>query len=551
MEREISKMRTRFDAATAAVVVALSLLGCAGPDYDVLITGATLIDGTGAPGVPGDLAIRGDSIVAIGKLTGRARRTIDATGLVVAPGFFDLHSHSEYDRLKDGRGPSFSLQGITTEIFGEVVSMGPVGGKMEPDGQLPEGPSWTSFGGFLDTLQRRGTAANFGSYLGTGGVRAYVVGYDNRPPTTAELDSMRGMVKQAMAEGALGISSGLSYAPNIYMTTGELVALAREAAAAGGIYATHVRTINGQDPDAIREAVTIADSAKIPVHLFHLNSVASIHAPKFLTIIDSARARGVPITADSYTYTWGITGLADYLPSWVLDGGTDSMMARLANESLRPRIAWGFKHEEPFYAVVGWDKVRLGVGDSTVNGKLVSEVAAERGVSGDQAYMDVVLAQRGEGILIDWNNEEASLRSVLAMPYVAGGTDGAAINLSLPQTWPLLHPRLLGTFPRWLGRYVREEKLMSLEEAVRRLTSLPASITKLTDRGRLEVGLAADVVVFYPATIIDRATFPDPNHYSEGIRWVFVNGVAVVDSGVPTTALPGRALRGRGYRPPN
>jgi len=537
-------------ACRLTILLALTAAGCAGaPEYDVVIRGGTLIDGTGAPGRIADVALRGDSIVAVGAVTGRASRTIDAGGLVVAPGFFDLHSHSEYDRLEDGHGPSFSLQGITTEIFGEDMSMGPQGGKRGPDLFRPDvAVTWRTLGGFLDTLAARGTAANFGSYLGTGAARAYVMGFEDRPPTAAELDSMRAVVREAMAEGALGVSSGLSYVPNIFASTVELIALAREAARAGGIYASHIRTINGKDPGAVREAVTIADSAGLPVHLFHLNSVASTNAPAFLAIMDSARARGVRITGDSYTYTWGITGLADYLPSWVLSGGVDSMLARIANPALRPRIKWGFQHEEPFYALVGWDKVRLGVADSAVNAKLVSEVAAERGISGDDAYLDVVLAAKGVGLLIDWNNEEATLRQVLQAPYVAGGTDGMAVNLSRPQQWPLLHPRLLGTFPRWLGRYAREEGLMSLEEAVRRLTSLPASITGLTDRGRLVAGLKADVVVFDPATIIDRATFEDPNHYAEGMRWVFVNGVAVVADGAVTEALPGRALRGAGYR---
>ncbi|MGE0443155.1 MAG: amidohydrolase family protein [Gemmatimonadales bacterium] len=530
-------------------VVAAALTGCGGPEYDVLIRGGTVIDGSGSPGRTTDVGLRGDSIVAIGTLAGRAARTIDATGLVVAPGFFDLHSHSEYDRLDDGHGPSFSLQGITTEVYGEDMSMGPLGGKRGPDQLRPDLPMpWSTLGGFLDTLAARGNAANFASYLGTGAVRAFVMGYDDRPPTPAELDSMRAVVRHAMAEGALGVSSGLSYVPNIFASTAELIALAREAAAAGGIYASHIRTINGKDPGAVREAITIADSARLPVHLFHLNSTSSVNAAAFLAIIDSARARGVRITADAYTYTWGITGLTDYLPSWVLAGGTDSMLARLADRALRPRISWGFRHEEPFYALVGWHNVRLGVADSTVNGKLVSEVAAARGIPGDDAYLDVVLAAKGVGLIIDWNNDEATLLEVLRAPYVAGGTDGMPVDLGRPQQWPLLHPRMLGTFPRWLGHYARDEHLMSLEEGIRRLTSFPAGIIGLADRGRLAPGLKADVVVFDPDSLIDRATFEDPNHYAEGMRWVFVNGVAVVADGAVTDALPGRALRGPGYR---
>ena len=535
----------------ATLVVILGLSACR-PQFDLVIRGGTLIDGSGAPGVTGDLAIRHDSIVAIGAISGRATRTIDATGMVVTPGFFDLHSHSEEGRLHDGHGPSFSLQGITTEIFGEDVSMGPVGGKREPDSFLnPVGITvdWTTLGGFLSALERRGSAANFGSYLGTGSVRAYVMGYGTEAPTAAQLDSMKSVVRTAMGEGALGVSSGLSYAPNIYMTTADLIALAKEAAAAGGIYATHIRTINGEDPAAVREAITIGDSAKIAVHFFHLNSVSSVKAAGFLPIIDSALARGARLSADAYPYTWGITGLADYIPTWAHAGGGDSLLARIVNPAARARIKATFATMEPFYAKVGWDKVRLGVGDTTINGKLVTEIGRLQRKSPEDAYLDAVLAAKGVGIIIDWNNDDSTLRQVIAKPYVGGGTDGAAIDLGRPRQWPLHHPRMLGTTAKWFRQYVRDEQLMSIEEGVRRLTSLGAAVTGLTDRGMLAVGKKADVLVWDPKGLVDRTTFEEPDHYAEGIRFGFVNGVAVVDSGKPTDALPGRALRGRGYRP--
>ena len=534
----------------ARLMALLGLLAGCGPRYDIVIRGGTLIDGTGRPGVKGDLAIRHDSIVALGAVSGRSTRTIDATGMVVTPGFFDLHSHSEYDRLANGRGPSGSLQGITTEIFGEDASMGPLGGKREPDPffELKNVKAgWTTLGGFLDTLARRGSAANFASYLGTGTVRAFVMGYGQQPPTPAELDSMRSVVRQAMADGALGVSSGLSYVPNVYMSTAELTALAREAARAGGIYATHIRTINGQDPGAVREAIAIADSARIPVHFFHLNSVASTNAARFLAIIDSARQRGVELSGDSYPYTWGITGLPDYIPSWAHAGGLDSLLRRLTIPAMRARIKATFTTMEPFYARVGWDKVRLGVPDPRINGKLVTEAGKLEGKSPEDAYLDAVLDAKGAGLLIDWNNDDSTLRQVIGEPYVGGGSDGMAIDLKGPAEWPLLHPRLLGTMPKWIRQYVREEKLMSLEEAVRRLTSLGAGVTGLTDRGTLAVGKAADLLVWDPERFADKATFEDPNHYAEGMKYVFVNGVAVVEEGKPTAALPGRALRGPGY----
>ena len=381
-------------------------------------------------------------------------------------------------------------------------------------------------------------------------MRAYVVGYQNREATAAEIAAQARLVREAMAQGAMGVSSGLSYVPNIYMSRAELTALAQEAGLAGGIYATHARTINGQDSNALREALAIGRDAGVPVHFFHLNSIVSWSTAAFLPIIEEARRSGLQVSADAYPYTWGITGLSDYLPSWVLEGGREAMLDRLRDPEQRKRIIKGFTTEPPFYATIGWENVRLGVNDPRVNAKLVTEVAAQRRVSPQDAYMDVVLEQRGHGLIIDLNNREDTLREVMRQPYVAVGTDGVAVDLDAPHALvPLLHPRVVGTFPRWLGQYVRAERLMTLEEAVRRMTSLPASILGLQDRGVLAAGKFADVVVFDRRTIADRATFKDPNHYSTGVRYLFVNGVMVVDEGRPTNALPGRALRGKGYKP--
>lgn len=523
-------------------------------DYDVILRGGTLVDGSGLPGRVADLAIRGDRIVEIGNVAGGALRTIDARGLIVAPGFIDMHNHSDEVRLIAPRGPSFSLQGVTTEVWGEDKSMGPLGGNREnsPEWAGRIEPTWKTLGEFLTVMETKGSAANFCSFVGSGSVRAYVVGYENRAATPEELARERQIVREAMAEGAMGLSSGLSYSPNIYMSTDELIELAKEAAAAGGIYATHARTINGQDPKAIDEAIQIGEQASLPVHFFHLNSIASWSAPTFLPIIDAARKRGLDVTADAYPYTWGITDLPDYLPSWALEGGYQAMLTRLRDPEQRKRIARGFTTEPPFYATIGWRNVRLGVNDAKVNGKLVTEVAAARHVSPEDAYMDVVLEQKGRGLIIDLNNHEDTLRQVMRQPYVAVGSDGSAVDLhALDPAIPLLHPRLLGTFPRWLGKYARTEHLMSTEEAIRRMTSLPASILHLKERGTLAPGKFADVVVFDPRTIIDHATFADANHYSEGVHYVFVNGQTVVDNGKPTQALPGRALRGPGYKPLN
>lgn len=535
----------------ALTLIALGGVAACTPSHDVVIRGGTLFDGTGSPGIVGDIAIDGDRIAAIGRVDGRGDLEIDAEGLYVAPGFTDMHSHSEMPRLMNGgHGPSMAYQGFTAEVYGETVSMGPLGGKRETD--LPnelEG-KWSSLGDFLDYMETQGISVNVISYVGSGGVRANVIGYEDRVPSSEELEEMQEIVRQAMREGAFGISSGMSYVPNIYMKTDELVALVKASAEMGGIYANHARTMNGTDPEAITEAVEVAEQAGSPLHFFHLNSTSSTHADEFLAIIDEARARGMQVTGDSYTYTWGITGLASYIPAWAQEGGREAMLERLRDPEQRKRIAGDFVDEPPYLANIGWHRVRLGVDDPEVNGKLVEEVSEMRQQPPEEVFMDIVLDQGGRGIVIDWNNEEDTLRQVMSQDYVAGGTDGSALDLDWEDLPPLVHPRHLGTVPRWLGTYVRDEGLMSWEEAIRKLAGLPADILSLEDRGTLAEGNFADVVVFDPETINGRATFEDPFHYSVGMEYVFVNGVAVVSEGDYTGELPGRALRGPAYEPP-
>ena len=546
-------MSARQRILTLLVVGLVTACGPAeAPDYDLVIRGGTVIDGSGSPGVIADVAIQGDRIFVVGEVSGSAARTIDASGLYVTPGFIDMHSHSETFRLLNGgHGPSFAMQGFTTEVYGETESMGPLGGMREnelPDELLGK---WETFGEFLDYMEEVGISINVASYVGSGGIRANVMGYDDRPPTADELERMREMVRQAMREGAMGVSAGMSYVPNIYMTTNELAAVVQAGAEMGGIFANHARTMNGTDPEAISEAIAVGEKAGAPIHFFHLNSTSSTEADTFLGLIDEARARGIRVTGDSYTYTWGITGLRDYIPAWAQEGGVQALLERLRDPVERERIAAGFVTEPPYLANIGWHHVRLGVNDPEVNGKLVSEVAALTERAPEEVFMDVVLDQEGRGIVIDWNNEEDTLRQVLAQPYVAGGTDGSSLDLDSENLPPLVHPRHIGTVPRLLGTYVRDEGLLSWEEAIRKLTSLPADILGLDDRGTLTEGNIADIVIFDPATIEDRATFADPFHYPVGMRYVFVNGVAVLDDGEFTRALPGRTIRGPAYVPPS
>ena len=542
-------MRMRHLILSLAIVALTSSCSESQPvDYDLVIRGGTVFDGSGSPGVIGDVGINGDRIVAVGEINGTGARTIDATGLYVTPGFIDMHSHSEtYRLLNGGHGPSFALQGFTTEIYGETESMGPIGGL-----QLNELPDellgkWESFGGFLDYMEEVGISINVASYVGSGGLRAMAMGYDDRPPTDDELEQILELVRQSMREGALGVSAGMSYVPNVYMTTDELATIVAAGADMGGIFANHARTMNGTDSDAIREAIAVGEQAGAAIHFFHLNSTSSTEADAFLAIIDEARERGIKVTGDSYTYTWGITGLRDYIPAWAHDGGLEKMLERLRDPVERERIAATFTTEPPYFANIGWHHIRLGVDNPEVNGKLVSEVASLTERAPEEVFMDVVLDQEGRGIVIDWNNEEDTLRQVLSQPYVAGGTDGSALDLDSENLPPLVHPRHIGTIPRLFGTYVREQGLLTWEEAVRKLTSLPADILGLADRGALQAGYVADIVVFDPESIKDMATFEDPFHYPTGMRFVFVNGTAVVDEGEYTRALPGRALRGPAY----
>jgi N-acyl-D-amino-acid deacylase len=542
-------MHTRH--LTLSLIIVALIISCNQSqsfDYDLVIRGGTVFDGSGAPGAVGDVGVRGDRIVAVGDVNGTGVRTIDASGLYVTPGFIDMHSHSETFRLLNGgQGPSFAFQGFTTEIYGETVSMGPLGGQRRnelPDELLGK---WESFGEFLDYMEEVGISINVASYVGSGGIRANVMGYDDRPPTLDELEQMLELVRKSMREGALGVSAGMSYVPNIYMTSDELASIVREAANMGGIFANHARTMNGTDPDAIREAIAIGEQAGAAIHFFHLNSTSSTEADTFLAIIDEARERGLKVTGDSYTYTWGITGLRAYIPAWAQAGGVDAMLERLRDPVARERIAAGFVTEPPYLANIGWHHVRLGVDNPDINGKLVSEVARLTEQAPEEVFMDVVLEQEGRGIVIDWNNEEDTLRQVLAQPYVAGGTDGSALDLDSENLPPLVHPRHIGTIPRLLGTYVREQGLLTWEEAIRKLTTLPADILGLEDRGTLAEGYLADIVIFDPESIRDMATFEDPFHYPIGMRYVFVNGTAVVDEGEYTRGLPGRALRGPAF----
>jgi N-acyl-D-amino-acid deacylase len=559
--------------AAALIVVFANVAGAAPgaaamPLYDVILSGGHVVDGTGAPWRAADVAILGDRVAAIGDLgAARARRRIDVHGMVVAPGFIDMLGQSEYFLLVDGRAASKVMQGVTTEITGEGGSIAPVNARMIQDDSTMYAhykvwPDWTTLAEYFARLERARPAINLGTFVGAGGVRNYVIGKTDRPATSAELAQMKRLVAQAMDQGALGLSSALQYVPDRFASTAELVELAKEAAKRGGIYITHQRSEGDRLMQSLDEVFTIAAQAHIPAEIFHLKAAFRSNwgqMPEVLRRIEQARARGLDITANQYPYTRAANGLDACLPIWVRAGGTDSMIARLHDPALRERIRRDMDDPHPS----GWENQWAGSGGADgvmlasaihpslkpYQGMTLAAIGKKLGQDPRDVVMDFVARDRAEsGVIISIMNED-DVRAALAHPFISVGTDYPEQAEDGPLSEFSSHPRAWGSFPRILGRYVRDEHLLRLEEAVRKMTSLPAARVGLVDRGTLRPGAFADVTVFDPATIRDVSTFESPRHYATGVRYVFVNGNAVVAEGRLTAERPGRVLRGPGYRP--
>ena len=555
-------------AAAALVLTAPVRAQRSGTLFDVLITGGRIVDGTGAPWFRGDVAIAGDRIAAIGTLTGAAATTtVDATNLVVAPGFIDLLGQSEFNLLVDSRAASKLLQGITTEITGEGSSIAPVNERMMQDaaanaqhfGVLQD---WRTLADYFRRLElRSGPAINVGTFVGAGSIRNYVIGKDDRPAMPAELERMRQLIAQAMEDGALGLSTSLQYVPDRFASTAEIVELAKVAARYGGVYFTHQRSESGQIFESLEEVVRIAEQAAIPAEIWHLKTAYKANhgkMPEVLRRIEAARARGVDVTANQYPYNRASNGLDACLPLWVREGGLDKMLARLKDASQRDRIreemadgtitAW----ENQWYGSGGADGVML---SSVLNpelrkyeGMTLAEIGRAMGKDPRDAAMDLVIADRGESSVIISIMDEADVEAGLKHPLVGVCTDSGARAEDGRLSESKSHPRAWGSFPRILGKYVRDQHVLTLEEAIRKMTSKAAARVHLADRGVLRPGLMADITIFDPATIRDVATFDDPNHYSVGVKQVFVNGRRVVADGKITSERPGRPLHGPGSR---
>ncbi len=539
------------------------------PVFDIVIAGGRIVDGTGAPWFHGDVGIRGDRITAIGDLHEAAATTqVDATNLIVAPGFIDMLGQSEFNVLVDGRAASKIMMGVTTEITGEGRAIAPVNARMIEQDRA----QWDHYGltqdfqtlaGYFVRLETRSRPAlNIGSFVGAGGVRDFVIGRENIPATTTHLDQMRKVVAQAMEEGALGLSTSLQYVPDRFATTEEVIELAKVAHRYGGVYLTHQRSESGQIFESIDEVIRISREAKIPAEIWHLKTAYKANwgkMPGVLARLHAARADGLDVTANQYPYTRASNGLDACLPLWVREGGLDAMLGRLKDPALRERI----KREMEDPNVTGWENQWYGSGGSdgvmvsaVLNPELrkwegltLTEIGKAMGKDPRDALMDLVIADRGETDCIIAIMNEEDVRTALKDPLVAIDTDSGARAEDGPLSESKSHPRCWGTFARILGHYVRDERLLTLEEAVRKMTSRPAARVGLQDRGLLRTGMAADITVFDPATIHDVATFEDPNHYAVGVAHVFVNGEAVVSNGKITNARPGRPLRGPGYKP--
>ncbi len=562
----MSRGRVHWFARLLALLVVTTPTLAEEPPFDLVIRNGRIVDGSGNPWFRGDLAIRGDRIAAVGRVAqdAPARRSIDASGRIVAPGFIDAHAHSDWTLFEDGDAPSKVRQGVTTDVLGEDRSGGPNRGKLPPKVLTIRGKpaSLVSLGDYLDALEKSGTATNVASYVGLGNVWGSVMGDSFDRPTPAQLDEMSAILDEAMRDGALGLSTMLAAPQEMVATTDDLVALCRVVGKHGGIYASHIRSEGLDVLDAIREAIAVGERSGVPVEITHLKIADRAlwgRMSEIVALIDAARARGVNVQANVYPYTRGNNDLASIIPPWAHEGGRDAMLARLKDPTARERLKRDIRTGLPgwynHYLAVGgdWSRMLLSADLTDRNNRfegLTMDAILKRRAAGrtptpdpiDELF-DFLIEEGGSIPTIYAHHTEEDMNLALRQPWCSIGSDGSALAIEGPLRRGHPHPRNFGTFPRILGVYVREKHLLTLEDAVRKMTSLNASKLGLRDRGILRLGAFADVTVFDPDRVIDRSTFEEPFRYGEGIESVVVNGRLVLDHGKPTGDRPGRALR--------
>ncbi|HEX5152120.1 MAG TPA: D-aminoacylase [Parafilimonas sp.] len=542
------------------------ILGCNNnAAYDTIIRNGTIYDGNGGEPFKADIAINADTIAFIGDLKdASAKNEIDATGKAVAPGFINMMGHSEESLFQDGRAQSDIRQGVTTEIFGEF-SMGPLSAKMKEQLQKGQGDikydvTWNTLGEYMNVLEKRGISCNIASFVGTGTIRQYVIGEDDKAPTPQQLDSMKMLVDQAMEEGALGVTNALIYPTDFFAKTDELVALSKEASKYGGMYTSHMRSEGNKFIEAAKELITISKEANIPAEIFHLKAAGKDNWNKMdslISLVDSARNAGLQITADMYTYLAGATGMTSAFPPTLQDGGFGNLWQRLHDPSIRKQMARAMNTnavdwENLYYVAGGADHVLLlSFNQDSLKkytGKTLAEVAKLRNKTPEETAMDLIIDDSTRvGVAYFLMNED-NVKKQVALPWVSFGSDEASYTNEGVFLKSNAHPRAYGNFVRVIGHYVRDEKVVSLQQAIYKLAKLPATNLKLQQRGELKVGNYADVVVFDPATVTDHATFEKPHQYATGVTDVFVNGTQVLRNNDHTGATPGKFIKGPGYK---
>jgi N-acyl-D-amino-acid deacylase len=539
---------------------AVSELHAKDPVYDVIVRHGTIVDGTGNPWFIGDVAIKDDKIVAVARaIPGMARRAIDAKGLVVAPGFIDMHSHSDYLLLEDGHAQSKVRQGVTTDVLGEGNSVGPAKGELAEKRITANGKTfrWSSIGGYLDLIDKEGSSINVATYVGIDNLWECVMGKSYARPTPEQFGKMKELLDEAMREGAFGLSTLLAQPPGLLATTDDLVEFGKVVGKRHGIYSSHVRHEGTDVFASIKEAIAIGERAGIPVDVIHLKIADQKYWGRMnevVKLIEEARQRGVNVQANVYPYTRGNNNLSAIIPPWAHEGGVSKLLERLKDASLRPKlkkditegIAGWYNH----YTAIGGDWSRMLIsGKGAYEGLTMDRVIAAKNKGKTppadplDVLFDLLIEENGSVPTVYAHHTEKDMNLAMMQPWCSIGSDGSAYAIDGPLRRGNPHPRNFGTFPRVLGRYVREQKLLTLEDAVRKMTSLNAAKLGIADRGLLKAGLFADVTIFDPEKIIDRATYTEPFQYNDGIEFVFVNGRMVLERGKHTGATPGRALR--------
>jgi len=542
------------------------LYGCnsSKQEYDTIIRNGMIYDGNGGEPFKGDIGINADTIAFIGDLSkASAKNEVDAKGNAVAPGFINMMGHSEESLIQDGRGQSDIKQGVTTEIFTEF-SMGPLNPKMkmmqkEGQGDIKYEVEWNTLGEYMNFLEKKGISPNIASFVGTGAVRMYVIGEDNVAPTPSQLDSMKLLIRQAMEEGALGVTNALIYPVDFFAKTDELIALSKEAAKYGGMYTSHMRSEGNKLLEAVEELITISKEAGIPAEIFHLKAGGKNNWIKMDSVIrrvERARREGQAITADMYTYVAGATGMTSAFPPTLQDGGFGKLRERLMDPKIRKEMVKAMNTdatdwENLYYGAGGAEHVLLlGFKQDSLKkftGKTLAEVAKIRGTSPEETAMDLIVQDSTRVGVAYFLMSEENVRKQVSLPWVSFGSDEGSYTTEGVFLKSNAHPRAYGNFARVLGKYSRDEKLMPLQEAIRKLAKLPADNLKLQKRGELKVGYYADIVIFDPSKVKDNATFEKPHQYSEGMIHVFVNGVQVLKDDEHTGAKPGRFVKGPGF----